>query len=186
MKRGGGAHKGGGFERKMARDLSTWWFNDPGYLWRRPGPGTRFFKNQPHRHTGDILPQADRRLPYAFPFHVECKFVKNLDIIKLITDPNKSFINKTWVKAREEARNDLDVMLLVKQNHHKELIFLYRQTYVKLGLDHEGSKIIFIERPTDYNTDIVIGFAWAFLKKKVNCAKIYFDGTRESKTALGS
>ena len=174
MRKGGGASKGSGFERHMARSLSSWWYGSPEYLWRRPGSGQIRSLN-PNRHTGDIIPTADKQAPYSFPFHIECKFYKDLDLIKLITDPDKSFIKRTWDKATKEARHNLAIVLLVKQNRHKELVFLKLDTYVALGLDRQGSEIMFDDMDVGGS---VLGFAWNELKEYKDCAQVYFDANR--------
>lgn len=172
MKPGRGAAKGSGFERKMARELSQWFYGAPNYLWRRPGSG--YIKIH-YRHTGDIIPLGDKPVPWPWPFHVELKFYKDLDLIKLITDADKSFIKKTWFKATKEARQDLDVILLVKENRHKELVFMRVSTYVKLGLDRSGSELLFNDNSEDSS---VLGFAWAELRAYKGLAQVYFDKTR--------
>ena len=175
MKPGGGARKGSSFERRCARDLSRWWFGSDNecYLWRRPGSG-RIKSLGPTRHTGDIVPAVDSKpLPYPWPFHFELKSVKDLNLIRLITEPEKSFIKKVWDKAEAERRADLDVILLVKQNFQPELVFMATETYTKLGLDIEDSQIFFLCKD-----GAVVGLAWAKVLAYGSMAKEYFNSDR--------
>jgi hypothetical protein len=117
MRPGGGAHKGGAYERKLARALSTWWYGDPNYLWRRPGSGHR--SNMPGRHTGDIVPIADSgSLPSPWIFHVEAKcFSKKRLKLATILWPKRNPIRKIWHKALSEKRADLVPLLILKSNN---------------------------------------------------------------------
>lgn len=115
MRKGGGAAKGGAFERKIARSLSTWWYGEEGYLWRRPGSGYR--ARQPMRHTGDIVPVADVPLPDPWPFHIEAKcWAKKRLKLDLLLWPAKNPVRRIWVKAVNERRKDLVPMLILKAN----------------------------------------------------------------------
>ena len=115
MRKGGGAAKGGAFERKIARSLSTWWYGEEGYLWRRPGSGFR--ARQPMRHTGDIVPVADVPLPDPWPFHIEAKcWAKKRLKLDMLLWPTKNPIRRIWVKAVNERRKDLVPMLILKAN----------------------------------------------------------------------
>lgn len=115
MRKGGGAAKGGAFERKLARALSTWWYGDPNYLWRRPGSGHRV--NMPHRHTGDIVPIADRPPPDKWPFHIEAKcYAKKRLRLDFLLWPRQNPIRKIWIKAVNERRKDLVPLLILKAN----------------------------------------------------------------------
>ena len=117
MKAGGGARKGGAFERKCARMLSSWYYNSPEYLWRRSGNGN-IKSIGGRRHTGDIVPLADSPLPSPFPFHIQLKHLrkKDLKLDKLLTSKNHPIV-KIWNKEYEEKRSDLKLMLLVRANN---------------------------------------------------------------------
>lgn len=165
MRPGGGSKKGSSFERKCARDLSSWWFNKNRqcYLWRRPGSGM-IKALGPNRHTGDIVPVADVALPYEWPFHVECKSYRNIGLYRLITHPDKSFIKRVWLKAEKEKRPGLSVILIMKENRKPELIFMQIETYTRLGLDAQEAQVVFGD---------VVGLPWAMVKREAGCAIIY-------------
>ena len=116
MRPGGGAAKGGAYERKLARDLSAWWYaGDANYLWRRPGSGYR--ARMPNRHTGDIVPMADVIPPDKWPFHIEAKcYAKSRLKLDNILWPDRNPIRKIWVKAFNERRKDLVPLLILKAN----------------------------------------------------------------------
>lgn len=117
MRPGGGAAKGGSYERKLARALSLWWYSDPNYLWRRPGSGHR--SNMPGRHTGDIVPIADSgSLPHTWPFHVEAKSYSKARLkLGCLLWPKRNPIQKIWRKAIAEKRKDLVPLLILKSNN---------------------------------------------------------------------
>lgn len=136
MRPGGGASKGGAYERTLARQLSMWWFGDEGYLWRRPGPGSRFF-NQNYRHTGDIVPVADRKFPAEkeWIFHIEAKcWSKNRLKLDSLLWPKKSPIIKIWRKVLEERRSDLIAVLILKANRTDPVCVTSSLTVETLGL----------------------------------------------------
>jgi len=138
MKPGGGAKKGSAFERKMAGVLSKWWYGETGYLWRRPGPGTRFFKKDKHRHSGDIVPSVDRRAPKEFPFHAELKcFSKARLKLDMLLWPDRNPIKKIWTKALEERRAGLMPMLILKANN-TPIICVMRRTDLKILVNKSG------------------------------------------------
>lgn len=138
MRPGGGSKKGSAFERKMAGTLSKWWFGEEGYLWRRPGPGTRFFKKDKHRHSGDIVPSVDRKLPYDFPFHAElkCYSKQRLKLDKLLW-PNLNPIKDIWTKAIKEKRAGLIPMLILKANLIP-IVCVMRRADLKSLICHNG------------------------------------------------
>jgi hypothetical protein len=116
MRPGGGAKKGGSYERKLARSLSAWWYGDPGYLWRRPGSGHRV--NMPHRHTGDIVPMSDLPAPDRWPFHVEAKcYAKKRLKLDMALWPKRNPIGRIWRKAVAEKRKGLVPLLILKANN---------------------------------------------------------------------
>lgn len=67
---GKGKSKGNSFERKVAKELSLWMFNDKDVLRRHPDSGA-----SKQCWTGDVIPL--KQLPEIwkgkFPFHIECK-----------------------------------------------------------------------------------------------------------------
>lgn len=139
MRAGGGHAKGSAFERKMARDISKWWYGNEGYLWRRPGPGTRFFKKDKHRHSGDIVPSVDRRLPREFPLHIELKcYAKKRLKLDMLLWPKRNPIQKIWNKTVDECRKDLFPMLLLKANNTPVVCVMRVKDIERLIDDHTG------------------------------------------------
>jgi hypothetical protein len=115
MKPGGGSAKGSAFERKMANELSIWYYGKAGYLWRRPGNEVRKHISV---HTGDIVPVNDTPLPYPWPFHVELKHYRRggLDLYDLMERGSSSALGKIWSKAVLTRRKDLIPMVIFKEN----------------------------------------------------------------------
>jgi hypothetical protein len=163
----GPKNKGSSFERSTARQLSTMLYGEEGYLWRRPGPGTRFFKDHPHRHTGDIVPVADRELPKPFPFHVETKFYARSRMkLDLLLWPERMPVESVWWKAIGERREGLHVMLLLKANRVGTVCVTTRNAADELA-KWLGYKTI---------KDIVYNYAYLYLRKRKSEAVVYvFD-----------
>lgn len=129
MRPGGGSKKGGAYERKLARALSTWWYGDKNRLWRRPGSGYR--SAMPDRHTGDIVPIADHvsgsgGAVGSWPFHVEAKcYAKSRLKLNNLLWPKRNPIRKIWKKALAERRKDLVPLLILKCNNTDPVAVMY-------------------------------------------------------------
>jgi hypothetical protein len=67
-----GKDKGNQFERHISRELSTWFFNDKGLLWRESTSGAR----KVDAYSGDVVPSnVEKFSKYwnMWPFIIECK-----------------------------------------------------------------------------------------------------------------
>ena len=123
MRLGGGSRKGSSFERKMARELSQWWYGRPDLLWRRSGNEVRV--KQPGLHTGDVVPLGNEPLPYPWIFHVQLKHWKAgaFNWHALFSNYYKSPVRIIWDKALAARRKDLLPLLLFKENNRPLLCF---------------------------------------------------------------
>lgn len=125
MRLGGGSRKGSSFERKMARELSQWWYGRPDLLWRRSGNEVRV--KQPTLHTGDVVPLGNEPLPYLWIFHVQLKHWKAgaFNWHTMLSDYYKSRVRAIWVEALKARRKDLVSLLIVKENNRPLLCFFH-------------------------------------------------------------
>ena len=80
----------------------------------------------PQRHTGDIVPIADSKLPKPWPFHVQVKHWSrsHVKLDTLFTCNNCHPIASVWTKEDEERRRDLKLMLLIKIDRVGLLCFM--------------------------------------------------------------
>ena len=128
MRKGGGSRKGSSFERKMARELSQWWYGRPDLLWRRSGNEVRI--KQPKLHTGDVVPLGNEPLPSPWIFHVQLKHWKagafNWPV--LLSDYYRSPVRDIWVEVLRAKRKDLLPVLLTKENNRPVLCFFDEYT----------------------------------------------------------
>lgn len=104
--------KGGSFERKIAKELSEWMFNDPHTLKREPTSGA-----SKAVYLGDIFPFKQIEWEY-WPFYIECK-VGYLD--KLPTLLNFSIIEKWFIKILEE-------LTVFDDTEQKIILLIYNPT----------------------------------------------------------
>ena len=177
MKKGGGHGKGTAAERKVAVMLSAWWFGGKGYLWRKPGNEVRNYERFPH--SGDIVPTHTYRYPkkdiakqMQWPFHAEVKSwgKGKLKLWHLLDKQSQAPIIRVWDKAVRKRRKDLDVMLVLRENHHDWLIFMTRKTWRRyFGVDTASPSICFSS-----NGRSIVGMPWkvvARLTRKRLCVK---------------
>jgi hypothetical protein len=151
VRKGGGHAKGSSFERKMARELSSWWYGRDDCLWRRPGNEVR--SNRPSLHTGDIVPDRDVVLSKEWPYHVELKcWAKKRLKLDMLLWPDRSPIRKIWKKAIEERRKDLIPMLILKANNVPPICVMRRKdasgrvrqsSYAVIDIDENNTVVVF-------------------------------------------
>ena len=112
--------KGSGYERKVAKQLAIWMFNDPDFIKRHPSSGA-----DKSIWGGDVVPM--KQIPSElwkrhFPFVIECKtgypthspdFWRHTQV-------------DTWFKkAYEEGQiNNQPIVLLICQFKHKQALFM--------------------------------------------------------------
>lgn len=111
--------KGNCFERKIAKELSIWMFDDQNILKRHPSSGT-----DKCIWTGDIVPLA--QLPTwkfeKWPFQIECK--TGYDVYSP-TFWKFDKIKEWFSKAKKESEiNNQEIILLICQfKYKKKLVF---------------------------------------------------------------
>lgn len=100
--------KGSMFERKIAKELSLWLFQDKNLLRRHPDSGA--FKGN---YTGDLCPanQLPEQWNSKWPFQVECKY--GYKSIAIPTIWNKKWITEWYLKSLDESKK-----------HNQQIIFI--------------------------------------------------------------
>ena len=93
MKRGAGKRKGSAFERDVARLFDKYWKVPKNTFWRTPNSGG-------WHEVGDVY---SRDKSIWFPFIVECKAYKTLDLLRLLKDPKKTKLYKWWSQVTSDA-----------------------------------------------------------------------------------
>ena len=107
MRSGGGSRKGGGFEREMAKWLSSFWSlgSNQDLCWRSSSSGGRVKLNKrkmSHLVYGDLSPISADMEPFFNKFCVELKHYKELTADDLLGAPGSNilkFINQTVDEA---------------------------------------------------------------------------------------
>lgn len=138
MKKGGGRQKGNRFERQIAGMIIAA-FKEHGIeqkdCFRTPLSGGHRFANK--TDPGDI--QMTARLRELFPFSVECKFWKKVNLAELL-EPLNGGIFAGWWQQAVDAANGCDggvvaPLLVFKQNNMAPLCVFHklRIDEVKIG-----------------------------------------------------
>jgi len=86
-----GKSKGSSFERQIAKLFDTWWNEVPGTFWRTKNSGGI---DEP----GDIAPRyrPQHSEKVWWPFVVECKHYKHVNLLNLFREQNKLNVLKQW------------------------------------------------------------------------------------------
>lgn len=126
--------KGGAYERKIARILSEWYYGDYRYLARSRGSGQQVTVSGIGLHPGDIVPAHPRASEW--PFAVECKHYKSLDILELAAPPrglSKTIVGGWFHKIRKEAKAyTLTPLLIFRKNRSRDYIVLSDFFFIQL------------------------------------------------------
>ena len=127
MKKGGGKQKGNAYERYISRIFDAWWEEEPHTFWRTTNSGA-----WGPWEVGDISPRAKRDRFIWFPFVVECKFHRNIDVLELLESSRKGRLLQKWwdqiSEAQTEAvgygRNPMECLrlLVMKRNRSQDYV----------------------------------------------------------------
>ena len=93
MRKGAGKEKGSSFERTVARLFDSYWNVPKNTFWRTPLSGG-------WHEVGDVAPR-DRSI--WFPFIIECKSYKTLDLLQLLTRMKTTKLYKWWEQVSKDA-----------------------------------------------------------------------------------
>ena len=132
MKKGCGKVKGGAYERKVARQLGKWYYNDPNALYRTAGSGSRAtIRSGVGLHPGDIAP-CKPGLP-RFPFAVECKHGYNWTFDQALKSPKTWLPVTWWEKLSAQALNLAVPLLIMRRTGGLEYVMMSRAAYTEIG-----------------------------------------------------
>lgn len=126
MKPGQGKNKGSGFERDVGTRISLWLTNGArkDLLCRTVGSGAQFTSSKfCQGHPGDLMAQHPLAFTFCDAFVIECKFWRDLELIKFLSHEGNLF------KAMQQVRNQaIEVKkswwLVAKQNHRDTILLL--------------------------------------------------------------
>ena len=102
--------KGKRNERQLAKTLSAWW---GGEFHRTPSSGAFFTQ---HKQTQLDPVRGDLVCPADFPFTVETKSYKVIDLYDLIRNGKKSEIYQWWEQACNETGPGKEPLVIFKEN----------------------------------------------------------------------
>ena len=125
MRKGGGRAKGNGFENKIAKMIVKE-FHDFGirrkHCYRTPGSGGH--RQARNTDPGDLV--IHRKLRKLFPYCVECKFYKSIDLWNLFLSFRyhvKSSKFKTWLKqVCTAAKRTHQIPLLIFKKNNADIL----------------------------------------------------------------
>ena len=132
------SRKGGVFERKQARVLGQWMFNDPTMLYRNEDSGARKVV-----YCGDIIPKNADKFPWSFwPFVCELKNGYKNHIPTLM---NFTIVRRWLTKLLSERTDTQKIPILICQFHAQKPILL-----TNINLNAKTEIQIAIEYLNDY------------------------------------
>lgn len=157
MKPGGGKSKGGGFERDVGAKLSLWISGGQrkDLICRTVGSGAQFTTSKYSKgNPGDLMAQHAQAFPLFNKWVIECKFWKSLDMIRFLSKEGELYnaLNKVYNEAQSSNKR---WMLIAKQNHKKEMIFMPSTLLfpkVNSGIEKGFQKTIKPGKVLDYHT----------------------------------
>lgn len=135
MKKGAGKRKGSSFERTVAKLIDKWWGVPEHTFWRSVNSGGVW-------EPGDI---TCRDKSVFFPFVIECKFYKTIDLWPLLLDDPNSLILKWWKKLMEDSN-----YVVVKKNEKtypagRLLIFKSNNRPIMVAFDRKNLEYFYGE-----------------------------------------
>jgi len=128
--------KGKRNERQLAKMLSTWWGSE---FHRTPSSGAFFTQ---HQQTQLDPVRGDLVCPADFPFTVETKNYKVVDLYDLIRNGKKSEIFKWWEQAKDETAPGKKPLVIFKENK-KQYYCIAEESLVKVDLQIKIDTLLF-------------------------------------------
>ena len=143
MRKGGGAVKGFGWERKCAGDLSLWFSGgkeDSSWFWRTSGSGARATVRrkkgkQTEGHAGDMVATCKEGEPLTDIFSFEFQFVKTMDILGVLYKKRHSRYDflEHWLKCKRDAdATGREPFMVTKINYGKPCVFVLHNCFNRL------------------------------------------------------
>ena len=135
------AHKGGGYERAIASELSLWLTDDSteDAVWRSASSGGRATRqlsggDRPEAHVGDLIAVLPEAVPFFDVFCVECKRVKALQWRVMFKSP-KCNIRLFWEQAVQQAVSvDKQPLLIMREDNGVDLVALTEEVFSRTTL----------------------------------------------------
>jgi hypothetical protein len=127
MRAGGGKIKGGGYEREVGAKLSLWLSHGQrkDLICRTVGSGAQFTtaakKLISAGHAGDLMSQDPLSYELLNQFIIECKFWKNLHLIRFLSKDGELYDALEKVK-KEASSVSKGWILVAKQNHQRTIL----------------------------------------------------------------
>jgi len=119
-----GKPKGNSYERKAAKQLSIWMFDNPKILYKHEDSGARKIV-----YSGDIIPKDADNFPWKFwPFIVECKSGYKTRIPTLCG--NQTFLRECLIKLLNERTFSQRIPFFIAQFYNRQPILM---TNIKLN-----------------------------------------------------
>lgn len=119
MKPGGSKRKGNAWERKVASDLSRWFYGDPNYLIRNLNSGAMATIRGGGVVPGGDIVQVKLDVP-AFPYSVECKAFRGFNLEDILFKRQSSKSYKAWKQCTNDADKVGKFPMLVGKDNYKE------------------------------------------------------------------
>jgi len=161
MRKGGGHSKGAGFERQICKTLSLWVSKGQSadVYWRSAMSGGRATvqhrKGVSIRQAGDICAVAPEGHTLTEKYFIECKHVRNLDVLSFLL-VNKGHLANYWKVACAQARtHKRKPMIIAKENHSPILVI----THIGELLDYTSPQLTSHARNCDISLfdDMILG-----------------------------
>ena len=129
LRKGGGKPKGGGYERDIGYKLSLWLSGGTrrDLICRTVGSGAQFtsanLRNTTAGHPGDLRSQDPLADKFCSSYVIECKFWKNLELIRFLEC--KGELYDALIKVKKEAEQTGKCWLLCcRQNHRYDILLM--------------------------------------------------------------
>ncbi len=127
MKKGGGKRKGSAFERKVAGLLDKWWEVPKNTFWRTVNSGG-------WQQPGDIAPRigtADSTgKEIWWPFVVECKHYKSINLWEVIKQNKNGLIMKWWKQVttdQHKFKEKIPIRLLIFRENNLPVCVIFSE-----------------------------------------------------------
>lgn len=131
-----------GFERGVAKSLGTWW----GCVFRRTPSSGAWGKQGQSRFAakaqdaagdfhGDIVAPAEAN----FPFSVECKCYKEVELYKAMY--GKSNVWDFWAQCKNDTPEGMHPMLVMKENMKKPLVGISMRAFYAMRVRIKTKKV---------------------------------------------
>lgn len=119
MKKGAGKAKGSGFERDLARYISTWMGSKDKelWVWRSPGSGSVHSVNSLNEDaSGDLIALNKNAAPFFDKCSIEAKKGYNGFSFDTIFKDKKCKLREFWRQAKADAKDKYPILIFKKTN----------------------------------------------------------------------